>query len=119
MSKKEEFKEFVRKNPSLLKGIKDGSMTFQKYYEIYDMYGEDNEVWKEYLTKEEKVASALTGNAVVDMVNLFKNIDLDSLQTGIGNIQRVLGVIQDFGKKEPTTKTSDYKPRPIYKHFED
>ena len=27
-------------------------MSWQKYYEIYDMYGEDENVWKDYITKE-------------------------------------------------------------------
>ena len=33
------------------------------------------------------------------VVNWFKNVDLNSLQEGIGNVQRVLGVVQDFSKK--------------------
>ena len=125
MTKIDEFKEFVKKNPSLLKSIKTGDMTWQKYYEMYDMYGEDKNVWNDYLgnkTKETtKEATVLTGNAMLDLLNMFKNIDLDSLQTGIGNVQRVLGFIQDLGKKDtPTdTKKTEYKPRPIYKHFED
>ena len=52
MNKKDEFKNFVKKNPSLIKHVKDGSMSWQKYYEIYDMYGEDENVWKDYITKE-------------------------------------------------------------------
>ena len=39
MSKKEEFKEFVKTKPELIRHIEDGSMTWQKYYEIYDIYG--------------------------------------------------------------------------------
>ena len=49
---------------------------------------------------------------------IVKNVDLDGLQEGIGNVQRVLGVVQDFSKKEKVEK-SVYKPRPLYKHFED
>ena len=52
MNKKDEFKNFVKKNPSLIKHVKDGSMSWQKYYEIYDMYGEDENAWKDYITKE-------------------------------------------------------------------
>ena len=51
MNKKDEFKNFVKKNPSLIKHVKDGSMSWQKYYEIYDMYGEDENAWKDYITK--------------------------------------------------------------------
>ena len=38
MNKKDEFKNFVKKNPSLIKHVKDGSMSWQKYYEIYDLF---------------------------------------------------------------------------------
>ena len=124
MAKKEEFKEFVRKNPKLLKPVRTGETTWQKLYEIYDLYGEEETAWKDYLTeevKEEPVRVAATGLGLAEMIHVFKNIDLDSLQEGIGNVQRVLGVIQDFGKKDQSseTKQNDYKPRPIYKHFED
>ena len=39
--KKEEFKQFVRQNPGLIKYVKSGEMSWQKYYEIYDLYGEN------------------------------------------------------------------------------
>ena len=40
------------------------------------------------------------------------------MQEGINSVQRVVGVLQDFGGKEDTIKPK-YKPRPLYKHFED
>ena len=49
----------------------------------------------------------------------FKNIDLDTIQNGVNNLQRVLGVVQDLGEKETNKESTEYKPRPIYKHFED
>lgn len=48
---------------------------------------------------------------------MFKKIDLDSFQENISNIERVIGVIKEMVTKEPKKET--YKPRPIYKHFED
>ena len=39
MDKKEEFKIFARKHPELVSFVKDKSMTWQKFYEIYDIYG--------------------------------------------------------------------------------
>ena len=41
MSKKDDFKEFASKNPSLAKYIENGEMSWQKFYELYDIYGED------------------------------------------------------------------------------
>ena len=119
--KKEEFKEFVKKNPKLITYVKNNEMTWQKFYEMYDLYGEDENIWKDYLKKEEVkevVKTATTGFGISEVVNWLKNVDLDGLQEGIGNVQRVLGVVQDFTKKE-NKETNAYKPRPLYKHFED
>ncbi len=113
MNKKDQFKEFVRKNPRLINFVKNGDMTWQKFYEIYDLYGEDKEVWKDYLT----VATASTV-ATTSFLDFFKNIDLDSVQNGVNSIQRVIGVLQEMGGKSKT-ETAEYKPRPIYKSFDD
>ena len=128
--KKDEFKEFVRKNPRLIKFVKNNEMTWQKFYEMYDLYGEDENAWKEYLEVKEKIENnnvenagktAISGLTLSEVVNWFKNVDLDGIQEGIGNVQRVLGVVQDFSKKGETTTSTEpkYKPRPLYKHFED
>jgi len=126
--KKDEFKEFVRKNPQLITYVKNNEMTWQKFYEMYDLYGESNDIWKEYIedkTVEEKsevvketAKVGLAGITLSEVVKWLKNVDLDGLQEGIGNVQRVLGVMQDFTKKDKT-ENNTYKPRPLYKHFED
>ena len=48
MDNLDNFKVFVKKNPTFATYIKDGAMTWQKFYELYDMYGEDSTVWDEY-----------------------------------------------------------------------
>ena len=122
---KVEFKEFVKKNPKLIKYVKNDEMSWQKFYEIYELYGDDNDAWKDYLTdnnnKTEIIKTSTTTFGVNEFVNWMKNINLDGLQEGIGNIQRVLGVFQDFTKKESNSEVTkqEYKPRPLYKHFDD
>lgn len=120
--KKELFKEFVKKNPKLITYVKNNEMTWQKFYEMYDLYGEEENVWKDYLNTKEEVKEVVKTTTPVfglsEVVNWLKNVDLDGLQEGIGNVQRVLGVVQDFTKKE-NKEVSTYKPRPLYKHFED
>ena len=119
--KKEEFKEFVRRNPKLVEYVNKGEITWQKFYEMYDLYGEDDNIWNKYLTKEdakEITKIGIAGLTLSEVVNFLKNIDLESLQEGIGNVQRVLGVVQDFSNKKEETK-STYRPRPLYKHFDD
>jgi len=126
MAKIDEFKSFVRQNPNLANYIKDGSMTWQKFYELYDMYGSENEVWNSYKKNDvrndnvTKTAAPLGSFTLADTLNFIKNIDLDSLQNGISSIQRVVGVVSDLTNKNTVSQNkSEYKPRPLYKHFED
>lgn len=121
MEKLDNFKIFVKDNPILLKYIKNNDMTWQKFYEIYDMYGEDESAWSDYLKKEDstiKATAATTGIGVGELFNFFKGINLDSVQEGIESIQRVVGMVGDLTNKNTNTKT-EYKPRPLYKHFDD
>lgn len=110
---KEEFKEFVKKNPSLINYVNNNEMTWQKFYEMYDMYGENNSVWDKYINVREEVS----GLGLAEAFKWIKSIDLDSVQSGVTNLQKVVNLIQDFGNKNP--KKEDYKPRPLYKHFDD
>ena len=127
--KKEEFKEFVKNNPKLIKYVKNNEMTWQKFYEMYDLYGNEESVWRDYINDEKienkvienTAKTGIAGLTLSEVVKWFKNVDLDGIQEGIGNVQRVLGVVQDFSKKDNMSDNtkSTYKPRPLYKHFED
>lgn len=116
METKEKFKDFVKSNPILLKHVKDGKMTWQQFYEIYDLYGEDKEAWKDYLVKD--TAPAKTASTF-DLATFIKGLDLDGIQNGVTSLQRVLSLLQDMSSNKSSTPTNTYKPRPIYKHFDD
>ena len=115
MAKIDEFKSFVKKNPKLVKYVKNGESSWQKFYEIYDLYGEDDDAWKDYLG----VATVASTASLTDLFGWVKNLNLDSIQSGVNNLQRVLGVVQDLKGSDNTKPTNEYKPRPMYKHFED
>lgn len=111
MAKIDDFKLFVKKYPELVKYVKDGSSTWQKFYEIYDIYGESESAWKNYIKP--------TVTASTDLLGWIKNINIDDFQNSINSLQRVLGVVQDLSLKDEKKPANEYKPRPIYKHFED
>lgn len=121
MSKIDDFKNFVKDNPKLIKYVKSDQMTWQKFYEIYDLYGSEESAWKDFLSTEivEEVAEKTTATkATADFMSWLKGIDLDSVREGVNSLQRVIGVMQDFGGNK-SVKQEEYKPRPLYKHFED
>ena len=67
MASKEEFKDFIRVNPSFASYVNSGEMSWQKFYEMYDLYGPDNDVWDRYKTlKQEKEPNKIN--------DLLKNI---------------------------------------------
>ena len=56
-----------------------------RLYEIYDLYGDNNEAWKDYLNIENATAVATTAIGVNEVFNWLKNINLDSVQNGVNN----------------------------------
>lgn len=112
MSNKEDFKLFVKNNPSFANYIKDGSMTWQKFYELYDMYGENSSIWDDF--KESK-KSTLT---ISEIVNMAKNIDINKLQDGVNSLSKAFGLFSElFINKD--SATDSYKPRAVYRRFDD
>ena len=117
---KEEFKKFVKENPILVKYVDSKEKTWQEFYEMYDLYGNDNNVWGKYLKDSNNhVITKNKVNSVNDFISLFKNIDLDSLQKSIESVQRVISVFQDITSSNKEEVKKEYVPRPLYRHFED
>lgn len=112
---KEEFKTFARSHPELVKTVQEGKTSWQKLYELYDIYGENNTIWDDYISKPIEE----TTNTIKTLFNTFKNLDMDSVQKGITNIQKTISLLQDIGIGSNKELTNTYEPRPLYQHFED
>lgn len=123
MAKIDEFKMYVKKNPKLINYVKDGSMTWQGFYEIYDLYGEDNNAWSKYLSNtDEEVTETKKSSisSVSNIVKMVKNMDVDKVQEGITSLQKAVDLFSGlFIKDGAKTNTTAYTPRPIYRSFED
>jgi len=112
MDKKTQFKAFVSKHPELITYIKNKKNTWQDFYEIYDIYGEDKNAWDKYFNIEDSSSS------VSELTKLLKNINMDNVQKHINNAQKAVNLIQELTSKSTSdivTKT----PRPITKFFGD
>ena len=60
MTKIDNFKSFVRRNPNLITYVREKNTSWQEFYELYDLYGEDPTIWNKYLNKEEKRVEAVS-----------------------------------------------------------
>ena len=122
MTKVDSFKSFVKNNPNLTSYVRSGEMTWQKFYELYDIYGEDENIWKQYkkeevrkITNQNKTFSTFNFNNLIEMT---KNLDANKLQDGITSIQKAIGLFSDMLIKDKND-VNTYTPRPIYRRFDD
>ncbi len=115
MTKKEEFKNFVGRHPELAGYVKNKENTWQDFYELYDMYGENAAVWSRY-ENDSRAAPSLN-----ELTKLVQNINMDNVQKYINNAQKAINVIQELTTKSPTSTppTIPKTPRPITKFFGD
>ena len=114
MDKKAAFKEFAKTHPELINTVKKGDTSWQKLYEIYDIYGEDDRAWNNYF-------NVSPNKPIAGIGEIMKNIDMDSVQKHINTAQKALGLVQELtgksaGKLNAKTPVA---PRPINKFFED
>ena len=131
MNNVDNFKEFVKRNPRLISYVKNSSMSWQSFYELYDLYGEDDNIWNDYLKEDELVsdqATNISNNKTTtntigwsDLLDMAKNIDVDKMQTGISSLQKAIGLFSELflSKDTPTSSESTYEPRPVYQRFDD
>jgi len=111
MDNLDNFKLFVKANPNFASFIKDGSMTWQKFYELYDMYGEESSIWNEFKIPKK---NSPTINDIIDMA---KNIDIDKFQDGINSLSKAVGLFSNLFVSKETGEA--YKPRAVYQRFDD
>ena len=119
---KEDFKRFVRSNPSLIDYVNNKEHTWQEFYEMYDIYGENSSIWDKYKEvgdiSSESIASKMTvgDTSLKDLFNMIKKVDLESVRKGAEGLQKAIALVQDFTK---SNINNVYKARPLYQHFED
>lgn len=113
---KVEFKQFVKNNPNLIKYVNNNEMTWQKFYELYDLYGEDNEIWNKYLNNNAN-DSGITDN-FKSIFDLFKGIDLKTVQKTLNGLDKAIGTFREFSNNDTNTP-NNYEQRPNERYYED
>lgn len=116
MSTKDEFKVFVRKNPSLITKVNNGETSWQKLYEIFDLYGEDSDAINTLLNNTREV-----NKDIKTLFNNLKNMNMDNVKNNINSLKKAVDFLTELtgNNKEEVITNKIFKERPINKIFED
>ena len=125
MTNIDNFKSFVRKKPILINHVRHGHMSWQNFSDLYALYGEDENIWKEYVNKEERVETkekkltTSNSNTISNIIEFAKNMDTNKVQEGITSIQKAISLFGDIMLKNKNDTSYTYTPRPVYRRFDD
>lgn len=124
---KNSFKEFVRNNQQLIDFVTRKETTWQKLYELYDLYGEDSSIWNKYL-KKNNINSNINSNNInlsnlsnnfKEIISFIKGIDLNSVQKGLNGLDKAIEAFKDILPDKTKESDNIYEPRPNFKYYED
>lgn len=137
----EEFKQFVKEHPSLRYEVRENKRTWQSIYEEWVLIGGDDDSWEEYIESESSKASTSSSSSSLESsdnqeflksaLNYVKKVKPEDITKTIGNVQKVLGLVQAFtggankgqqGKGAPNMNMN-YRPQryidPLFRRFDD
>ena len=95
MDKMEEFKKFASSRPFLKQKVDNKEITWQELYERYDIYGKEDEIFKE--DKNENRKNNDSFSSFMDMIN---NIDIDKVTEGLNGMKKILSILGEITQKE-------------------
>ncbi|MBP3952155.1 YlbD family protein [Bacillus suaedae] len=122
----QQFKEFIKKNPHLLKEVKEKRKSLQELFEEWSVLGEEHEQWKNNTdeagkdvggkaTKEESTAKkSNASDSLGQIMGVLKRLNVEDLQNHLGQFSSVLtnvqNVIQSFQKPSnpPNQRPQDH-----------
>ncbi|MCF6136981.1 YlbD family protein [Pseudalkalibacillus berkeleyi] len=127
--KVEQFKMFVRSHPGLIDHVKNGDQSWQDVFTEWNLLGEDHEQWGKYIERKIGVASkkakkktnSVNDLSVGELLNMFKNLDIEEVRDYVSQFSSAVTGIQDvlsqFQSKGPTRPPMN--SHPFNQYFKD
>ena len=90
----EQFKQFVKKHPKLIKEVRSGNKTWKDLYQDWYLLGEEDEIWNAY--KEEAEPKANQDDSIISKIfSSIKSMDVNEVSQYIANFQEAITAIQN------------------------
>ncbi len=126
MNKLDSFKRFVKTKPHLAYKVHSGLTTWQKLYEIYDVYGPNHDIFddgtknleREVRNKEVNLNTNEEANAgtwregFTSILKALQDIDIDKLSDNLNSLKNIFSIFE-------RPKTPPVTPKRPYRRFED
>ena len=124
MNKLEEFKEFAKTKPFLKTYVEIGKYTWQDLFERYDIYGPDDDVFKEELEKEktngeEETKTSEKKEGLGSILDAISGFDADKISEGLNGMKKILGILSEVTKPDELPKVSKRKMYRQYQRNDD
>lgn len=122
MNKLDSFKKFVKTKPYLAYKVHSGLTSWQKLFEIYDVYGANHEIFDDGMKKskpeaepkaqENEVQAGNWKESVTTILKALQDVDVEKLSDSLNSFKNIFSLFE-----RPKAQPSSIK-RP-YKRFED
>ncbi len=116
MNKFEEFKAFAHTKPFLKERVSRHETTWQELYERYDIYGEDDEVFKEKPpedTSSKKEEKDTKDGGLGSLFDVIASFDADKISEGLNGMKKILNVLAEVtASDEPSVMSKRKMTRP-------
>ena len=124
MNKLEEFKEFAKTKPFLREYVENNKYTWQDLFERYDIYGPDDDVFKEELEKEktngeEETKTSEKKEGLGSILDAISGFDADKISEGLNGMKKILGILSEVTKPDELPKVSKRKMSRPYQRNDD
>ena len=115
----EEFKNFVKNNPYLVKYVTNKKMTWQQFFEIYDLYGSDDKIWNDFKDNIEDNSTSNSSfvSTLKEIFGLVKGIDLNNVRKALTSLDKAIEAFKGINNSDNIGEA--YQERPKNKYFED
>jgi hypothetical protein len=129
MDKIDSFKNFVKTKPYLAYKVHSGLTSWQKLYEIYDVYGENHEIFSSGEKAKEEPPKVETKNeppvtekvspnqtakiGIASILKTIQDIDVDKFSENLNSVKKIFTLFE-----RPKSTTVENPPK-TYKRFED